>query len=178
MKIHPLNAFTYCPKCGSQSFSVNDFRSKKCQSCGFTFYLNAASSVVAVIMNDNDEIIVTRRAFEPQKNTLDLPGGFVEFDESAEDALRREVHEELGIEIKNIEYLFSIPNVYPFGGLDVHTLDLVFLCKQDGDSCIKPDDDVANAKYMKLSELEDSDFGLNSIRIAVRFLKNSAKVRK
>ena len=38
--IHPLEKFKYCPKCGSKHFDINNEKSKKCDNCGFTYYLN------------------------------------------------------------------------------------------------------------------------------------------
>ena len=74
---HPLDKFTYCPVCGSSHFDVNNFKSKRCQDCGFTYYANPCSATAAFIVNDRQEMLVVRRAKEPAKGTLDLPGGFV-----------------------------------------------------------------------------------------------------
>ena len=76
--IHPLAKFLFCPCCGSAHFEVNDFKSKRCTDCGFTFYHNSAAATVAVILNSRNELLVTRRAFNPAAGTLDLPGGFVD----------------------------------------------------------------------------------------------------
>ena len=53
-----------------------------------------------------------RRAKEPAKGTLDLPGGFVDMYETVEDGMRREIKEETGLDVTEIQYLFSSPNVY------------------------------------------------------------------
>ena len=58
--IHPLAKFLFCPCCGSAHFEVNDFKSKRCTDCGFTFYHNAAAATVAVILNSRNELL--RRA--------------------------------------------------------------------------------------------------------------------
>lgn len=46
---HPLDKFRYCPVCGSERFEVNNVKSKKCQACGFTYYMNPSAATVAVI---------------------------------------------------------------------------------------------------------------------------------
>lgn len=69
-------------------------------------------------------MLVVRRAKDPAKGTLDLPGGFVDLHESAEEAVRREVKEETGLDVKSSRYLFSIPNIYLYSGFEVHTEDL------------------------------------------------------
>ena len=85
---HPLKQFAYCPRCGSAEFMVNDERSKRCGHCGFVYYLNASAATAAFILNDRNEILVSRRAFEPAKDTLDLPGGFVDPGESIDRGMR------------------------------------------------------------------------------------------
>ena len=108
---HPLQKFTFCPVCGSKHFVVNNFKSKRCQDCGFTYYANPCSATAAFIINDNDEMLVVRRAKEPAKGTLDLPGGFVDMYETVEEGMRREIKEETGLDVQDIRYLFSSPNV-------------------------------------------------------------------
>ena len=71
---HPLDLFQYCPECGSSHFEVNNEKSKKCTDCGFVYYFNPSSATVALILNDQNELLVCRRAKEPAKGTLDLPG--------------------------------------------------------------------------------------------------------
>ena len=91
---HPLSKFKFCPICGSTHFEINNFKSKKCGSCGFTYYANPSSATVAFIMNEKDELLVVRRKNEPAKGTLDLPGGFVDMEETGEEGVMREVMEE------------------------------------------------------------------------------------
>jgi 8-oxo-dGTP diphosphatase len=55
--------------------------------------------IAAVIWNDRREVLLIRRTKEPRKGQWSLPGGKVEFGESLEDAVRREVREETGLEI-------------------------------------------------------------------------------
>jgi len=126
---HPLQLFQFCPKCGSPHFSENNEKSKKCADCGFVYYFNSSAAVVAVIENPNGEILVARRAKEPAKGTLDLPGGFVDLYETAEEATSREVMEETGLSVTSVQYLFSVPNIYVYSGFEVHTLDMFFRCR-------------------------------------------------
>ena len=112
MDQHPLSLFKYCPKCGSPRFGIHNFKSKHCPDCGFTYYFNPSSATVALILNERDELLVCRRAKDPAKGTLDLPGGFVDMDETGEQGVAREVKEETGMEVTRAEYLFSLPNRY------------------------------------------------------------------
>jgi ADP-ribose pyrophosphatase YjhB (NUDIX family) len=165
---HPLHQFIYCPVCGAETFAVRNEKAKQCATCGFVYYLNPSASVACFIRNARNELLLARRSKEPAKGTLDLPGGFADLHETAEDALYREVREETGLLLNNCRYLFSAPNVYPYMGFDVHTLDLFFECKVDHFDEAKASDDAAELVVLSPSELNPEDFGLQSIRQAIR----------
>ena len=169
---HPLDKFKYCPACGSEHFSENGAYSKKCESCGFTYYDNPKAATVAIIINNNNEILVCRRAKEPAKGTLDLPGGFTDIGETAEEGVIREVKEETGLDVTQVTFLFSKPNIYPFSGMIVNTMDLFFLCKVNSTEGLIANDDVAETRFIAIKDLSPEDFGLRSIREAVSELKN------
>ena len=107
--------------CGSKHFDINNEKSKRCDNCGFVFYANPSSATAAFIVNDKNELLVVKRGKEPAKGTLDLPGGFVDMDETAEEGMTREIREETGLDVRNIKYLFSVPNIYRYSGIDIHT---------------------------------------------------------
>ena len=168
---HPLVAFEYCPRCGSHNFAINGERSRHCSDCGLTHYANASASTAAIITNSKGEVLLTTRAFEPAKGKLDLPGGFVDMNETAEEALIRELKEELNIDVCNPQYLFSLPNEYECSGITVHTLDMFFKVEVDDDIQIKTDDDVASAQFYDLKHVNIEDIGLNSIKKAINKIK-------
>ncbi len=173
---HPLEIFKFCPVCGSSHFEEHNFKSKQCADCGFTYYANPCSATAAFIVNDDGEMLVVRRGKEPAKGTLDLPGGFVDMGETVEEGMRREIKEETGLDVDEIQYLFSSPNVYMYSGMGVHTLDMDFLVPVHGDptalkAIIRAADDAAEALWIPLGDINPADFGLTSIRNAViRFL--------
>ena len=115
---HPLSQFKYCPKCGSAHFEVHNEKSKQCADCGFVYYFNPSSATVALILNERDELLVCRRAKEPAKGTLDLPGGFIDMTETGEEGVAREVREETGMKVAKAEYpaqhlhLFRLPRTH------------------------------------------------------------------
>ena len=112
---HPLHQFTYCPKCGARTFVERNEKAKQCTTCGFVYYFNPSSAVACFIRNSKGELLLVRRAKEPAKGTLDLPGGFVDMYESAEDAAHREVKEETGLDVTNITYFGNQTWPYPSG---------------------------------------------------------------
>ena len=176
MMNHPLDKFAYCPVCGSKHFDINNFKSKRCRDCGFTYYANPCSATAAFILNEKDEMLVVRRAKEPAKGTLDLPGGFVDMGETVEEGMRREIKEETGLDVEEIQYLFSSPNVYQYSGMGIHTLDMDFLVRIKGDFPVKAADDAAEALWIPLNKVKPEEFGLTSIRNAViRFLDETLR---
>jgi mutator protein MutT len=164
---HPLKAFEFCPRCGSKQFNINDERSRHCTNCNLTYYANASASTAAIITNSKGEVLLTTRAFNPAKGMLDLPGGFVDINETAEEAIIRELKEELNINIQNPKYLFSLPNEYEFSGITVHTLDIFFKIEIDDNTIIKTDDDVASAQFYDLNNVNIENIGLQSIKTAI-----------
>ncbi|MCR5820064.1 MAG: NUDIX domain-containing protein [Bacteroidaceae bacterium] len=170
---HPLELFHFCPKCGSPHFVEHNGKSKCCEDCGFTYYFNPSAATVALIENEKGEWCVVRRAKEPAKGTLDLPGGFSDCYETSEEGVRREVREETGLEVSEVEFLFSIPNLYEYSGFTVHTIDMFYRCRLLGNVLdAHAADDAAELLWIHPSRLNPEDFGLRSIRKGVERLLN------
>ena len=173
--MHLLDTFKHCPKCGSDTFAENDFKSKRCGNCGFVYYLNPSAANVAVITDGKGNILVATRSKEPAKGTLDLPGGFCDCHESAEEGVIREVLEETGLKVTATRYLFSIPNIYSYSGMEIHTMDLFFECRTADKATLRAADDVQELQWMAIETLDSSLFGLRSIREGVERLKSILK---
>ena len=111
---HPLAQFLYCPECGSPHFEVNNEKSKKCTDCGFVYYFNPSSATVALILNEKKELLVCRRAKEPAKGTLDLPGGFIDMNETGEEGVNRIEGRKSDLSVLPAEhlYLFRLSRSY------------------------------------------------------------------
>ena len=168
---HVLDKFKFCPVCGSPNFEINNIKSKKCKDCGFSYYLNPSSATVAFILNEKDELLVVRRKNEPAKGTLDLPGGFVDMDETGEEGVAREVKEETGLDAIEVNYQFSIPNLYLYSSFMVHTLDMFYTVKVKDLSHVEAMDDAEESYWIPLSELHPEEFGLGSIKqVVTKFL--------
>jgi mutator protein MutT len=167
------NGFRLCPKCGSAGFLSKDGgRSYKCEDCNFHFYINNSAAVACLIINDLGELLLTRRAIEPNRGMLDLPGGFVEPLETAEQAVVREIKEELNLDVTKMSYLVSFPNLYPFSDIVVPTIDLAFVCEVDGFIAMKPDDDVASIEFIHPEKIDMKALCADSMRQIIRFYQN------
>lgn len=171
-----IDKLEYCPKCGSKHFEKNSVKSRHCENCGFEYFMNASSANAAFIVNERGELLVTRRNREPAKGMLDLPGGFADAGETAEEGVVREVKEETGLEVTSAQYLFSLPNVYHYGDMDIPTLDLFYRCEVADLSVLHAADDAGECMWMKPEEIHTEQFGLRSVRWAlVKYLEMQQK---
>lgn len=178
---HPFAQFHFCPQCGSSDFVEHNLKAKHCNTCGFTYYFNPSAATASFITDRMRNVLVAIRAANPAKGTYDLPGGFVDMYENAEQGAAREVQEETAICANSgirggitspLRYLFSIPNIYPYSGFDVHTVDLFFHL---GVESLEPfigrsDDEITDLIAVPFSQLKSEDFGLSSIRKAVEMV--------
>ncbi len=160
--------FRFCPVCGSKNFVRNNIKSKICNDCHFVYYINPSAATAAFIRNKKGELLVCRRANSPAKGTLDLTGGFIDFNETAEEGIKREIKEETNIDVKEVRYLFSIPNDYLFSDLNVPTMDLFFEATVENNVAIIPCDDVSESFFISLEEINPEHFGLKSIKKAIK----------
>ena len=98
---------------------------------------------------------------------LDLPGGFVEPGESLEQGLRREVDEELGIDLPKLVYLFSFANTYRYKDVVYRTVDALFEAHVEHRPEVYPADDVAEVRWERLADIELQAVAFDSIRGAI-----------
>lgn len=161
---HPHEIFKFCPKCGKETLYVLNPKAQSCHNCNFLFYTNAAAACAAIIINSKNEILLTRRAFEPNIGMFDLPGGFIDPMESAEEALLREVKEELNIDITKYKYYTTLPNRYVYKGILYYTLDMFFICEVSNFDKMVAADDVQSFEFVDLKTISFDTIGLDSIR--------------
>jgi len=150
---HPVNVFKFCPRCGSAHFATTGTRSFQCKDCTFQYYVNSSAAVAVLLFNEAGELLFTRRAIEPHFGKLDLPGGFIDPMETAEQAAIREIQEELGVQIHSLQYFCSYPNEYIFSGFSVFTLDLAFLAKTENLHLMTAMDDISSFEFYKPREI-------------------------
>src|SRR5690606_1967208 len=107
--------FRHCPRCGATE-PVQFGNNVTCANpdCGFSFYLNPACAVGAVLVDPAGNLLFIRRAKNPSKGLLGLPGGFIDPGETAEAALTREIQEEIGLHVQELRFLASFPNEYRY----------------------------------------------------------------
>ena len=151
---HPLSVLKYCPKCASPEFDKSGERSLKCKNCGFHFFINSSAAVAALVSNPEGKLMLVKRGIEPNYGKYDLPGGFVDPGETAEEAVVRELQEELGLKVKELEYLESATNEYIYSGFSVFTLDMGFKIIPETVQNLKPMDDILEYQFFWKDEID------------------------
>lgn len=101
----------FCGQCGARTGQMEGERAKKCPLCGLVNYPRIAPAVI-VLVTRGDEVLLARANNFPTAFYSTL-AGFVEPGETLEEAVRREVGEEVGITLDNIKYFGSQPWPYP-----------------------------------------------------------------
>jgi 8-oxo-dGTP diphosphatase len=94
-----LEEARHCPRCGAEA-DVRYPRSIHCHACGYVAFFNPKPVACAIARDGDGRIILARRGFEPGRGRWSMPGGFVDLGETVEDAVRRELREELALEVE------------------------------------------------------------------------------
>ncbi|MFW5695579.1 MAG: NUDIX domain-containing protein [Alkalispirochaeta sp.] len=126
---HP---FQHCPACGAGLLAYDGKNRFSCGQCGFMFFHNTAAACGAILLHRDeldgrDRILLLVRGRDPERGKLDFPGGFIDPGESAEEALHREIREEINVTVTSLTYFWSAPNQYEYRGVTYNTCDLVFV---------------------------------------------------
>jgi NAD+ diphosphatase len=108
--IHWEQTSLYCPRCGAATARIREELGKRCSQCSYEHYAHLHPAVI-VLVRDRDRVLLTRKAFWP-KGRYGLVAGFVDVGESLEGAVEREVHEEVGVDIRDLRYVGS--QYWPF----------------------------------------------------------------
>jgi ADP-ribose pyrophosphatase YjhB (NUDIX family) len=164
----PWTIFRFCPRCGAERVSTPESAAPfRCQVCDYLYFFNPAVAVAALILRDDGRALFIRRAKDPAKGRLALVGGFVDIGESAEDALRREVREEVQLELDELRFLSSRPNEYPYQDTIYPVVDLVFVARTPDHDKAAALDGVASFEWLDPHTIDLEDLAFPSMRDAV-----------
>ncbi len=170
MSFPPNRVLKYCPRCGSIGFIPQSTgRSFRCEACHFHYFINSSAAVACLILNEKKQLMLARRAIEPNAGMLDLPGGFIDPGESAEEAVRREMMEELQVEVTRMKYMASFPNTYPFSGIDIYTVDMAFICEIESTDRVIPGDDISAVEFVSPEQINIDELGFDSMKKIISY---------
>jgi ADP-ribose pyrophosphatase YjhB (NUDIX family) len=164
----PSQFFHHCPRCGAKQASLPPANVLRCPGCGFHLYFNPTVSVSAFIERDDGRALFIQRAKEPAKGRLAPPGGFVDFDETAEVALRREVREEVGLELADIRFLCTATNRYVYREVTYPVLDLYFVARAVDPERAAALDGVESVRWLGPLEARAEDMAFLPTMVALQ----------
>jgi 8-oxo-dGTP diphosphatase len=137
---------------------------KPCPHCGR--YNNRAVTIDAVVIKEN-KVLLIKRGVEPFKDYWALPGGHVDWDETLEETVKREVKEELDVNVTNLKQIgiYSDPSRHPKQAINV-----AYAVAIEGE--IKPGDDAKEFKWFDLNKLPKLAFDHKQIIEDYRKIKD------
>ncbi|MEZ6059649.1 MAG: NUDIX domain-containing protein [Planctomycetaceae bacterium] len=160
-------SWKFCPRCGAEA-DVTGRNPFHCNSCGHTHYFSPVTAVGAITTDADGNVMLLIRAKDPGKGKFGLPGGFVDPGESAEDALRREVFEEVCLQVTRLTFLATFPNSYEFAGTAIPVTDLFFIAEvQSFDGIAVQDGEIAAWHFCRPGPSELGNMAFESNRLAL-----------
>jgi ADP-ribose pyrophosphatase YjhB (NUDIX family) len=166
--MEPSQIFQFCPRCGARRERTG--APFECGACGFLYYFNPCAAVAGFVLNSGGETLLLRRAKDPAKGMLAVPGGFIDIGERAEEALCRETREEVGLEISGLKFLCSQLNAYHYKDVTYPVLDLFFVAQAKNPEAAQPLDGVESFVWMEPGSVNMEEIAFPSIRAGLQEL--------
>jgi ADP-ribose pyrophosphatase YjhB (NUDIX family) len=162
------DAYRFCPRCGDGAFRARpDRKAVVCAACGYQHFINSVLAAGVFIRDAQGRILLIRRLRDPAKGKLGLPGGFSDPYESAEDTARREVREEINIELGPLRYVASYANRYAFQGLVYPTADVYFAADAISLAPLRALEDVQEIVFLAPRDIVAEELAFDSLRYAL-----------
>ena len=160
------NPFRFCGGCGRENPANSNGHRFSCSECGWLYYKSPSAATVAILELPDKRVVLTRRGLDPGAGALDLPGGFVDPGESAEQATCRELEEELSLKLSppDLKPLFTFPNQYLFSDVLYHTVDVFFHVPIPEIPKIGDANEISELVILLPTEIDLSKIAFTSIR--------------
>ena len=166
-------AWKFCPRCGAAA-RKNGKHPFICAECKFTHFFSPVSAVGAIATDPEGQLLLLIRAKDPGKGMYGLPGGFVDPGETAEEALQREVLEEVELEVTSYHYLVSYPNEYNYRGFILPVTDMFFVVEvRSFETMNLADGEISDWHFCHPTKRELNRMAFESNRRALEFFLKS-----
>ena len=153
-----LSPYKFCPVCGGKlvkkRVGLENNERKVCKDCDYVFYMTSTPTVNAVILNDKNELLLTKRGIPPAIGKWDFAGGFLEHREDPIKGLKREIMEELGVDCKVGDFVDVQLGYFP-AIFRRCTFNMYYYATLKKGKII-PMSDVAAVKWFPLNKIKES----------------------
>ena len=129
----------FCGRCGAATHAKADERAKECPACGLVAYPRVSPAMMVLVTRGSEVLLARAHRFPPAM--FSALAGFVEPGETIEDCIRREVREEVGVEVGRLEYFASQSWAFP------HSLMIAFTAEYAGGELRTDDTEIAEARW-------------------------------
>jgi 8-oxo-dGTP diphosphatase len=152
----PPTAYYYCPRCRTklQRRKIGNREHPACMTCDWIHWINPIPVAETIVTNGNGEILLIKRKLPPRIGDWALPGGHLDWGESAEEAATREVREETGLEIRLVRLLCTM-GLQSLLDPEQCVLKTIFVGEIVGGS-LRPGDDATDAKFFAWETLPEN----------------------
>ncbi len=165
MHPHDERPYSFCQMCGGdlepRSLKQSEPERLVCVRCGFVFYLDPKVAVGTIIRDEQQRIVLVRRAIEPGYGKWVYPGGYVDRGELVVNAAVREAREEAGLDVR----LDHLINVYSYPGRS--PVIIVYAASILGGS-LCTDDEGLEARFFEPHEIPWGELAFPSTNDALR----------
>ncbi|MEO4183423.1 NAD(+) diphosphatase [Acinetobacter pittii] len=141
----------FCSHCGHPTEVHPTEYAMVCPSCRYHQYPRVNPCIITVITRGNDEILLAKSVHN-KTNMYGLIAGFVEVGETLEEAVQREAFEEVGLKLKNIQYMSSQPWPFP------SNLMVAFRAEYESGEIKLQEEEIADAQFFKIDQLPEIPF--------------------
>lgn len=155
----------FCGKCGGRTDPLEGERGRACAGCGLHFFPRVTPAVIVAVVR-NGKILLAQSSRFPAA-FYSVLAGFVEPGETFEECVRREIREEVGIEVENLRYFGSQPWPFP------HSLMVGFTASFAGGDLVLDEKEIVQAGWFAAEEvlrLRIPPHGTIARRLIDRFL--------
>lgn len=158
----------FCGRCGDRMQQIDWEMAMHCPSCGHRCYPRISPCIIVAVRREN-KILLAQGASQKERKMWSILAGFVESGESLEQAVHREVFEEVGIKVKNLEYFGSQPWPFP------HSLMVGYLAEYDDGDIVVDGKEIHEAYWC---DIDDLPFVPPNLSIAGRLIEHTVKMFK
>ncbi len=143
--VHWDRTHRFCGRCGKATLDKASERAKECPACGLVAYPRVSPAMMALVTRGREILLARSHRFPP--GMYSALAGFVEPGETIEDCVRREVREEVGVEVGEMTYFASQSWSFP------HSLMIAFTAEYAGGEITLEDEEIAEARWFDAAKM-------------------------